>query len=128
MEEPPLTLLDLGIERRFQETYHFENAGRGSYSGYLLQFTLKGCGIYEMQKRYELTPGRGFFPGCRRKAAIICRRQVVPRNPLRMAGNSFICTLTVPRRILFLRQSVHCAALFFLLPFQPSRGAVFSPV
>ncbi len=61
MEEPPLTLLDMGIERRFQETYRFENAGRTSYSGYLLQFTLKGCGIYEAQKQYELTPGRGFF-------------------------------------------------------------------
>lgn len=61
MEAPPLTLLDLGIERRYRETYHFENAGRTSYGGYLLQFTLKGCGIYETQERYELTPGRGFF-------------------------------------------------------------------
>lgn len=61
MENPPLTLFDLGIERRFRESYHFENAKRTSYGGYLLQFTLKGCGIYEAQNRYELLPGRGFF-------------------------------------------------------------------
>ena len=63
MEHPPLVLLDLGVERRFHETYHLENAGRSSYGGYLLQFTLKGCGIYEAygQSCQKLTPGWGFF-------------------------------------------------------------------
>lgn len=74
MENPPLTLLDLGVERRFGESYHFENADRISYGGYLLQYTLKGFGIFEtykknadgtasgmVQDRFELTPGRGFF-------------------------------------------------------------------
>lgn len=63
MENPPLVLLDLGIERRFHERYHFENADRHSYGGYLLQFTLKGCGIYEEygKSRLELPLGRGFL-------------------------------------------------------------------
>lgn len=63
MEKPPLVLLDMGIERRFCESYHFENAERTSYSGYLLQLTLKGRGIYEAygQNRQALPPGWGFF-------------------------------------------------------------------
>ena len=63
MEQPPLVLLDLGIERRFRETYYFENSVRASYGGYLLQFTLKGCGIYEAYGHtcHKLTPGWGFF-------------------------------------------------------------------
>ena len=79
MENPPLVLLDLGVERRFHETYHLENAGRSSYGGYLLQFTLKGCGIYEAygQSCQKLTPGWG-FPGCRRIAGIICPRRTFP--------------------------------------------------
>lgn len=70
MEHPPLVLLDLGVERRFCENYHFENADRASYGGYLLQYTLKGCGRFEtydgsasgiVGHSYELTPGTGFF-------------------------------------------------------------------
>lgn len=62
MEDPPFILLDLGVERRFLESYHFENGGRASYGGYLLQYTLKGCGIYEAGgTEYELHPGSGFF-------------------------------------------------------------------
>lgn len=41
MEDPPFILLDLGVERRFLESYHFENGGRSSYGGYLLQYTLR---------------------------------------------------------------------------------------
>lgn len=67
MEAPPLVLLDLGVERRSHEAYHFENADRTSYGGYLLQYTLKGCGIYETgapanpSERCRLETGRGFF-------------------------------------------------------------------
>lgn len=67
MTDPPFLLLDLGVERRMHEAYRFENAARASYGGYLLQYTLKGCGIYESaalpdgQDRLELSAGRGFF-------------------------------------------------------------------
>lgn len=53
MEHPPLELLDLGVERRFRESYHFENADRASYGGYLLQYTLKGCGMFETYENRE---------------------------------------------------------------------------
>lgn len=63
MKNPPLVLLDLGIERRIHTAYRFENSDRPSYGGYLLQFTLKGCGIYEEYGKsgQELSPGQGFF-------------------------------------------------------------------
>lgn len=62
LENPPLLLRDLGVERRCMEAYRYENAVRSSYGGYLLQYTLKGCGIYETgAERFELQTGRGFF-------------------------------------------------------------------
>lgn len=89
MKDQPLILLDLGIERRCRENYLFDNAKRRAYGGYLLQYTLRGCGVYETQgsaftiygaskagaacgaddagpfqnssASYALPPGKGFF-------------------------------------------------------------------
>lgn len=62
MESPPLLLLDLGVERRCKEPYFWDNSNRPSYSGYLLQFTLKGGGIYEKEgEREPIREGQGFF-------------------------------------------------------------------
>lgn len=62
MKNQPLVLLDLGVERRCREEYCFDNAHRSAYGGYLLQYTLKGCGIYETQAvPHALSPGKGFF-------------------------------------------------------------------
>lgn len=62
MEDPPLFLLDLGVERRCKESYYWDNSTRPSYSGYLLQFTLKGGGFFEKDgKREWVGEGCGFF-------------------------------------------------------------------
>lgn len=62
MEHPPLVLFDLGVERRCQENYRFDNAQRASYGGYLLQYTLAGCGCYEHGgEKYDLPKDSGFF-------------------------------------------------------------------
>ena len=62
MESPPLILYDFGLERRFREAYRFDNAQRASYGGYLLQYTLKGCGGYESAGQTRmLWPNSGFF-------------------------------------------------------------------
>lgn len=84
LKNPPLVLQDFGVERRCKEAYHYENAQRTSYGGYLLQYTLRGLGIYETDEKlptgtcssandshdapfplgsqkYELHPGQGFF-------------------------------------------------------------------
>ena len=62
MEELPLILLDTGIEKRTDISYHYDNSHRLSYGGYLIQYTLKGCGIYEENgQKTLLQPGMGFF-------------------------------------------------------------------
>lgn len=62
MKQLPLILYDMGIEHRTMEDYHFNNAYRPNYKGYLLQFTLKGFGIYECESQtYLLEEGMGFF-------------------------------------------------------------------
>ena len=37
MEELPLILLDTGIEKRTDISYHYDNSHRLSYGGYLIQ-------------------------------------------------------------------------------------------
>lgn len=62
MKELPLILYDMGIEHRNQEDYHYYNANRPNYKGYLLQFTLKGFGVYEvLNQTHLLEVGMGFF-------------------------------------------------------------------
>lgn len=62
MAELPLILLDTGIEKRTDISYHYDNSHRLSYGGYLIQYTLKGCGIYEEDRQKTLLqPGMGFF-------------------------------------------------------------------
>lgn len=61
MTQQPLVLLDMGIEQRQQESYFFDNANRAPYSGYLLQYTLTGSGIYQNTHTHILTEGMGFF-------------------------------------------------------------------
>ena len=62
MDKQPLFLLDTGIERRNDETYYFDNNNRPAYGGYLLQYTLKGNGIFEKNgKKHVLREGFGFF-------------------------------------------------------------------
>ncbi len=58
----PLFLSDFGMELRQDEPYDFNNEKRGSYSGFLIQYTLEGCGIIESNgTEYSLTPGSAFF-------------------------------------------------------------------
>lgn len=47
MNNPPLLLLDGGIEKRFNENYEFFNNKRPEYKGYLFQYTLQGRGVFE---------------------------------------------------------------------------------
>ncbi|MDO4292766.1 MAG: AraC family transcriptional regulator [Eubacteriales bacterium] len=62
MPDPPLFLLDLGVERRRDEPYFYDNLTRPFYGGYLLQYTLNGRGIYEKDGReHSLFPGQGFL-------------------------------------------------------------------
>lgn len=65
MQNQPLILLDMGIEHRHQEYYFFDNLHRAPYSGYLLQYTLSGCGVFETPQlhpyKHILTEGMGFF-------------------------------------------------------------------
>lgn len=62
MKDAPVTLLDLGVEKRTETSYFFDNANRPPHFGYVLQYTLGGSGIYELQgKRYLLKEGDGFF-------------------------------------------------------------------
>lgn len=46
MNNQPLCLIDTGIERRLATPYHYNNNLRPSYSGYIFQYTLKGCGYF----------------------------------------------------------------------------------
>lgn len=58
----PFELLDLGLEWREGETYHFRNTERSDYVGYLLQYTLSGKGIYrEGTQEYLLEEGDAFL-------------------------------------------------------------------
>lgn len=58
----PLYLNDFGMELRQDEPYDFNNERRGSYSGFLMQYTLEGRGMFESNGReYALTPGSTFF-------------------------------------------------------------------
>lgn len=58
----PLFLCDFGMELRQNEPYDFNNQKRGAYSGFLLQYTLEGCGIYEFShSTFHLPPGHAFF-------------------------------------------------------------------
>lgn len=62
MENQPLVLLDGGIERRFREPYEFCNENRPEYTGYLLQYTLRGEGWFEKnERRYKISEGKGFL-------------------------------------------------------------------
>lgn len=62
MKNQPLILLDMGIEKRCHENYCFDNAKRAPYSGYVLQFTLSGYGVFKhAQKQYLLTKDTGFL-------------------------------------------------------------------
>lgn len=48
LENEPMVLLDGGIESRFREPYFFDNSKRPDYCGYLFQYTLSGCGMFEV--------------------------------------------------------------------------------
>ena len=43
----PFLLLDGGVEKRWKEPYAFHNTDRGTYSGWLMQYTLSGTGWFE---------------------------------------------------------------------------------
>ena len=59
--EAPFQLLDGGVEIRWKEPYAFHNAERGTYSGWLMQYTLSGTGWFEKNgKTYEMSPGKVF--------------------------------------------------------------------
>ena len=54
-------LLDGGVEIRWKEPYAFHNAERGTYSGWLMQYTRSGTGWFEKNgKTYEMSPGKVF--------------------------------------------------------------------
>ncbi|MEY8352287.1 AraC family transcriptional regulator [Lachnospiraceae bacterium 54-53] len=58
----PLFLCEFGIELRSGENYDFHNQTRGPYSGFLLQYTLEGCGAFETpEKTVPLPSGWAFF-------------------------------------------------------------------
>ncbi len=62
MKQLPLVLYDMGIERRYQEDYYYNNLLRPSYKGYLLQYTFNGYGVFKTNnKQYLLKEGMGFF-------------------------------------------------------------------
>lgn len=56
-----LCINDLGLERRKDESYCYDNSAR-DYNGYLFQYTLDGCGIYESGGiQRSLVKGTAFF-------------------------------------------------------------------
>lgn len=62
LEKRPAWLIDTGIERRLEEDYYFDNSKRPGYGGYLIQYTLEGCGILEKRGAcYEIKEGMGFL-------------------------------------------------------------------
>ncbi len=57
----PFLLLDGGVEKRWKEPYAFHNTDRGTYSGWLMQYTLSGTGWFEKNgKTYEMSPRKSF--------------------------------------------------------------------
>lgn len=61
ISEESLCIQDMGLERRQNESYCFRNKNR-DYQGYLFQYTLEGCGIYEVRNNvYRLTRGKAFL-------------------------------------------------------------------
>ena len=62
MENLPLYLIDTGIERRDSPSYYFDNSNRSSFQGYLIQYTLKGTGVFVKNgTKYLLEEGCCFF-------------------------------------------------------------------
>lgn len=64
LDPAPLILYDLGIERRQNETYFFDNTSRNNYTGYLFQYTLEGHGYFEQEKSngiHEMEAGSAFL-------------------------------------------------------------------
>lgn len=63
----PLYLLDLGVEERKEESYSFDNLYRPDFSGFLLQYTLEGTGVFESvsadgtKNLWRLLPGSCFL-------------------------------------------------------------------
>lgn len=61
LEDRLAYLIDGGIERRWRENYCFDNSKRSGYGGYLIQYTLEGCGVMEKQgicHRYRRGKGK----------------------------------------------------------------------
>ncbi len=62
MKELPLILYDMGIEHRCETSYQFDNEDRGDYTGYLIQYTFDGYGVFRTpQKETLVQKGMGFF-------------------------------------------------------------------
>lgn len=61
LAERSVLLLDGGVEKRWKEPYAFHNTDRGTYSGWLMQYTLSGTGWFEKtEKRMKCVPGEDF--------------------------------------------------------------------
>jgi AraC-like DNA-binding protein len=61
MPNAPFELKDMGVEKRTSPEYYFDNRDR-NIKGYLFQYTLKGCGIFEADNEiYKVSPGQAFF-------------------------------------------------------------------
>jgi AraC-like DNA-binding protein len=59
--DPPFELKDMGIEHRTTTDYYFDNKDR-NIQGYLFQYTLKGCGVFETNNQANrMEPGQAFF-------------------------------------------------------------------
>jgi len=62
MDAQPLYLIDTGIEHRDDSQYYFDNSNRSAFSGYLIQYTLNGSGVFEKNgTKYLLQKGDCFF-------------------------------------------------------------------
>ena len=62
LEDEPSQLIDCGIELRKEEFYDFDNRTRGSYGGFLLQYTIDGCGYFETDTYcVRMGPGMAFL-------------------------------------------------------------------
>lgn len=58
----PMVLYDMGVELRQNENYYYNNQKRSNYTGYILQYTLSGSGMYESDDNiYTLDQNRGFI-------------------------------------------------------------------
>lgn len=62
MDAQPLFLIDTGIERRNNSSYHFDNNSRPSYGGYIFQYTLNGKGVFVKNgEQHIMEEGYCFF-------------------------------------------------------------------